>query len=88
MVTDLNAHMFYASKGLNNAPTVAEGVFSKALEPIPDDNGCDKTYFANDYVRIKRTRSAELALSYFDYGEIPTIPDYKKPMEILENVVS
>ena len=43
---------------------------------------------ANEYVRIKRTRSANLALSYFDYGDIPTLPDYKNPLEFLENAVS
>lgn len=71
MVSDLGAHMFYSSKGLKSAEVVAKGQLTKAVEADLSTN--DKSYYENEYVRVKRLYSETAAFSYFEYGDIPTM---------------
>lgn len=83
MVSELGAHMFYASKGLKSAEVIAKGQLTKALEPNKTDDGIlldDNSFFENEYCRIKRLYNANDALSYFDYGEIPTVTKECTPL--------
>lgn len=55
-VTELNAKLYYCSKGLKTAEVIKKGSISANIEPD----------FRNEYVEVKHLNSLELALALFD----------------------
>lgn len=48
-VKDVNAHLYYCSKGLNVAETIKKGTLSTGIEEVPTKNN-----FSNDYVSVRQ----------------------------------
>ena len=55
-VTEMNAHLYYASKGLQRAEVIYSGYQTHELDD-PD--------FRNDYVQVKTVKTEKEALAYF-----------------------
>ena len=56
-ITELNAHMFYASKGLQSSTVINQDLLTRAIT-TPD--------YANDYVRVKWFDDCTTALAHFE----------------------
>lgn len=56
-ITDLNAHAFYASKGLKSAEIIMQDMLAKAISS-PD--------YANDYIAVKWYTEIQPALAHFE----------------------
>lgn len=70
-VRELNAHMYYASQGLNRAMIECAGEMVRGLEYNPFRH--DERYYENEYVVVKEYHSHEAALRHF-FEE--ATPDY------------
>ena len=58
-ITELNAHTFYASKGLQGSVILMQDLLCKEIKE-PD--------YSNDYVSVKWYDTPQVALAYFDGG--------------------